>query len=221
VLDDVLDEGLVGHLGVVEDGQPFVLPVAYARDGDTVLLHGSTASRLFRLAASGVPVCLTVTLLDGFVFARSVFNSSMNYRSAVLIGAATGVEGEDEKLTALQRLAERMAPGHWDYARRPIERELRATSVLRLPIVEWSVKVSAGPPDDDDADYKLPLWAGTVPLRTVAGAPEPDPALPDGHGLPPPYVTDWPDSRARPRGPGGGLGQNGTHGRTASAADEP
>jgi nitroimidazol reductase NimA-like FMN-containing flavoprotein (pyridoxamine 5'-phosphate oxidase superfamily) len=219
VLDDLLDEGLVGHLGVVEDGQPFVLPVGYARDGDTVVMHGSTASRLFRLAVSGVPVCLTVTLLDGFVFARSVFNSSMNYRSAVIIGAATAVASDDDKLAALRRLSERMAPGHWGYARQPVERELRATAVLRLPIEEWSVKVSAGPPDDDAPDYELPLWAGIVPLHATAGAPEPDPALRDAVA-PPSHVTDWPDSRNRGREAAGGVGHNGTHGWTAPAADE-
>jgi uncharacterized protein len=199
---EILDAGLVGHLGVVGDGQPYVLPLGYARDGDTVLLHGSTASRLFRLAAGGAPVCLTVTLLDGLVFARSVFNSSMNYRSVVVLGVASEIADED-KIEALRLLSERLAPGHWHAARRPSAKELKATSVLRLPLAEASAKVSAGPPGDDDEDLGLDLWAGVVPMAALAGRPEPAPELAPGRPVPG-YVLDWrPELRpysAPPRG---------------------
>ena len=196
VVDAVLDEGLVGHLGVVgDDGQPFVLPVGYGRDGDDVLLHGSTASRVFRLAAAGAPVCLTVTLLDGVVLARSLFNSSMNYRSVMVLGVAEVVTEEQAKLAALRCLSERFSPGHWDYARRPTQQELKATTVLRLPLAESSAKVSAGPPGDDAEDYALPIWAGEVPLTVVAGVPVPDPALPKGRPAPE-HARRWAELRA-------------------------
>ena len=186
----ILDAGVVGHLAVVDEGgQPFALPLGYARDGDSVLLHGSTASRVFRLAATGAPVCLTVTLFDGIVFARSVFNSSINYRSVVVLGAATPVP-EKEKTEALRVLSERLAPGHWEAVRQPSAQELRATSVLRLPLDEASAKVSAGPPEDDPADLALDVWAGVVPVEQLWGKPESAPGLAPGRPVPA-YVQAW------------------------------
>ncbi len=190
----ILDAGLVAHLGVVDAGAPFVLPVGYARVGDDVLLHGSTASRAFKSAAAGAPICLTVTLLDGMVFARSVFNSSMNYRCVVILGTATAVADED-KTEALRLLSERLAPGHWDSVRQPSLQELKATTVLRLPLDEASAKVSAGPPEDDEADLALGYWAGVVPLTTITTAPEPAPEVAGGRPVPD-YVARWrPDVR--------------------------
>jgi uncharacterized protein len=190
VLDAVLDAGRVAHVAVRdEDGQPYVVPVAYARDGDTVLFHGSTASRLFRGLADGAPTCLTVTLLDGLVAARSVFESSMHYRSAMVLGTAAVLTGDD-KLRALQRVSEHLMPGRWADARQPNRKELAATLVLSLPLNEWSLKVSDSPPDDAAEDLDLPVWAGVLPLREVAGEPVP---APDLRGAPPlpAYVGEW------------------------------
>jgi uncharacterized protein len=190
VLDAVLDAGRVAHVAVRdEDGQPYVVPVAYARDGDTVLFHGSTASRLFRGLADGAPTCLTVTLLDGLVAARSVFESSMHYRSAMVLGTAAVLTGDD-KLRALQQVSEHLMPGRWADARQPNRKELAATLVLSLPLDEWSVKVSDSPPDDAAEDLDLPVWAGVLPLREVAGEPVP---APDLRGTPalPAYVGEW------------------------------
>jgi nitroimidazol reductase NimA-like FMN-containing flavoprotein (pyridoxamine 5'-phosphate oxidase superfamily) len=190
VLDAVLDAGRVAHVAVRDEhGQPYVVPVAYARDGDTVLFHGSTASRLFRGLADGAPTCLTVTLLDGLVAARSVFESSMHYRSAMVLGTAAVLTGED-KLRALQQVSEHLMPGRWADARQPNRKELAATLVLSLPLDEWSVKVSASPPDDAPEDLDLPVWAGVLPLREVAGEPVP---APDLRGAPPlpADVGDW------------------------------
>jgi nitroimidazol reductase NimA-like FMN-containing flavoprotein (pyridoxamine 5'-phosphate oxidase superfamily) len=185
----ILDAGLVGHLGVADAGQPFVLPVGYARVEDDLLLHGSTASRTFKLAAAGNPVCLTVTLLDGMVFARSVFNSSMNYRCVVVVGTATPVADED-KNEALRLLSERLTPVHWASVRQPSAQELKATTVLRLPLSEASAKVSAGPPEDDDADLDSDVWAGVVPVETLWGKPEPAPELSPDRPVPD-YVQRW------------------------------
>jgi nitroimidazol reductase NimA-like FMN-containing flavoprotein (pyridoxamine 5'-phosphate oxidase superfamily) len=189
-LDAVLDAGRVAHVAVRdEDGQPYVVPVAYARDGDSVLFHGSTASRLFRGLADGAPTCLTVTLLDGLVAARSVFESSMHYRSAMVLGTAAVLTGDD-KLRALQQVSEHLMPGRWSDARQPNRKELAATLVLSLPLDEWSVKVSDSPPDDAAEDLDLPVWAGVLPLREVAGEPVP---APDLRGAPPlpAYVGEW------------------------------
>ncbi len=189
-LDAVLDAGRVAHVAVRDpDGQPYVVPVAYARDGDTVVFHGSTASRLFRSLADGVPTCLTVTLLDGLVAARSVFESSMHYRCAMVLGVARPLEGAT-KVAALERVTEHLLPGRWAEARQPNRKELAATLVLALPLTEWSLKVSDGPPDDADEDLDLPVWAGVVPLLEVAGAPQPAPGL---RGAPPvpAYVASW------------------------------
>ncbi len=167
----ILDEGLVCHVGFSTDGQPFVIPTLYARIGHAVYFHGSSASRMLRGVSEGANVCLTVTLTDGIVLARSVFNHSMNYRSVVALGKAMLVEGPQEKLAALRAFTEKILSGRWDDARQPNEKELKATSVLRLPLTEASAKVRAGPPEDDDPDYALPIWAGVIPLRLVAGAP--------------------------------------------------
>jgi uncharacterized protein len=166
-IDAILDEGLVCHLGFAVDEQPFVIPTLYARVDDTVYLHGSSASRALRTLSTGVPVCVTVTLLDGLVLAKSVFNHSMNYRSVMLFGTATPLEGE-AKREALHALVEQLAPGRWDEARQPSALELKATSVLALPIDEFSAKVRTGPPTDDPEDEDLPVWAGVVPVHLAA-----------------------------------------------------
>ncbi|MCI4064375.1 pyridoxamine 5'-phosphate oxidase family protein [Micromonospora sp. R77] len=179
----VLDAGRVGHLAIADGTQPYALPVAYARDGDRVLLHGSTGSRLFRHLAAGAPACLTVTLLDGLVLARSAFESSMNYRCAMVLGTLVALGG-DEKPAALERLSEHLLPGRWAVIRPPSAKELAATLVLALPLAECSVKISAGPPDDPDDDLDRPVWAGVVPVVETYGPPQPDPRL--RHDLPPP-----------------------------------
>ncbi|MDO3701095.1 pyridoxamine 5'-phosphate oxidase family protein [Micromonospora sp. C28SCA-DRY-2] len=179
----VLDAGRVGHLAIVEGDQPYALPVGYARDGDRVLVHGATGSRLFRHLAAGAPACLTVTLLDGLVLARSAFESSMNYRCAMVLGTLASLAG-DEKLAALERLSEHLLPGRWAVIRPPSAKELAATLVLALPLTECSVKISAGPPDDPPEDLSREVWAGVVPVVESLGRPEPDPAL--RFDLPPP-----------------------------------
>jgi uncharacterized protein len=169
----ILDAGLICHVGLVDDGQPFVIPMAYARSDRTLFLHGATASRLLESLTDGVPVCVTVTLLDGLVLARSGFNHSMNYRSVVVLGTARPLEGE-EKVEALRVIAEHLAPGRWDRLRPPFPKELRATSVLAVPIDEASAKVRTGPPKDDPGDLDESVWAGVVPLHLTAGNPIPD-----------------------------------------------
>jgi uncharacterized protein len=176
-IDPILDEGLVCHLGFVSDGQPMVIPTMYVRDGDRVVVHGSAASRMTRTVGTGVPVCLTVTLLDGVVFARTANNHSMNYRSAVLIGKAEAITEPAAKLEAMRALVERIAPGRWDRIREPDDKEMRSTTILSLPIDEASAKVRTGPPLDDGDDLSLPVWAGVVPLQLAASAPVDDPAL--------------------------------------------
>ncbi len=192
----ILDEGLVAHLGIVSEGQPYVIPVLYARDGSQVYLHGSPLSRLLSNLAEGIPMCLTVTLLDGLVLARSAFHHSMNYRSVVLLGRGRPVRARDEKLEALRVLVERMAPGRSEDARGPSAKELRATEVVALPIDEASAKIRTGPPADAAADYELPVWAGVVPLDLRAGSPVPD----DRCSVPvPEYVAGWTPARPSPR----------------------
>ena len=176
-IDAILDEGLVCHLGFVSEDQPVVIPTMYVRDADRVVVHGSSAARMTRTLGAGVPVCLTVTLLDGVVFARTANNHSMNYRSAVLLGTATAVTDPVAKLEAMRALVERVAPGRWDRIRVPSDQEMRATTILSLPIDEASAKVRTGPPLDDGEDLALPVWAGVVPLRLVAGTPVPDATL--------------------------------------------
>ena len=167
----ILDEGFVCHVGFAVEGQPFVIPTLYARVDDAIYFHGSAASRMLRGAASGVSVCVTVTLTDGLVLARSVFNHSMNYRSVVALGRATLVDGSAEKLKALHAFTEKILPGRWAEARQPNENELKATSILKLPLTEVSAKIRSGPVQDDEEDYALPVWAGIVPLHLQAGAP--------------------------------------------------
>ena len=173
----ILDEGFICHVGFAVDGQPFVIPTAYGRKDANLYIHGSAASRMLRQMKEGVAVCVTVTLLDGLVLARSVFNHSMNYRSVVILGKAILVDDPEEKLTALRVLSEHILPGRWDDARQPNERELKATSVLRVPIEEFSAKVRTGPPIDDAEDYAFPTWAGVVPLEMKVGEAINDPSL--------------------------------------------
>jgi nitroimidazol reductase NimA-like FMN-containing flavoprotein (pyridoxamine 5'-phosphate oxidase superfamily) len=186
VLNAILDAGRVGHIAVVDETeQPFVLPVAYARDDDRLLVHGSTASRLFRMLAAGATTCLTVTHLDGLVLARSAFESSMHYRSAMIFGSCDVVKGAD-KLRALEVLTEHLLPKRWA----PLSKEVAATLLLSLPIEEWSVKVSDGWPDDPPEDLDAPVWAGVLPMRTTFDAPL---AAPDLRGSPevPEYLGGW------------------------------
>jgi uncharacterized protein len=180
----ILDEGFLCHVGFVADGQPFVIPTSYGRKGASLYIHGSAASRMLRQMKDGVPVCVTVTLLDGLVLARSIFNHSMNYRSVVVLGKATLVDDPEEKIEALRLLAEHILPGRWADARQPNERELKATSVLRLPIEEFSAKVRVGPPIDDEEDYSFPTWAGVVPLEMKAGEAIEDARLVPGQTVP-------------------------------------
>jgi len=171
VVNQILDEAFLCHVGFVADGQPFVIPTSYGRDGNVLYIHGSAASRMLRNLDQGVPVCITVTLLDGLVLARSVFNHSMNYRSVVILGTATAVADPAEKIAALRALSEHILPHRWDDTRRPNEKELKATSVLRLPIGEFSAKIRVGPPVDDEEDYSFPTWAGVIPLEVNSGTP--------------------------------------------------
>jgi nitroimidazol reductase NimA-like FMN-containing flavoprotein (pyridoxamine 5'-phosphate oxidase superfamily) len=190
----ILDEGFLCHAGFVVDGQPFVIPTSYGRKDASLYIHGSAASRMLRQFKEGVPVCITVTLLEGLVLARSIFNHSMNYRSAVILGKATLVDDPAEKLEALRLLSEHIIPGRWADSRQPNERELKATSVLHVPIEEFSAKVRQGPAVDDEEDYAFPTWAGVVPLEMVAGKPIDDARLLPGKEVPP-YISPY--SRVR------------------------
>src|ERR1700693_455175 len=176
----ILDEGFFCHVGFAVEGQPFVIPTGYGRSGDRLYVHGSAASRMLRSLAGGVKVCVTVTLFDGLVLARSAFNHSMNYRSVVILGTATPIENREEKLEALRAISEQIIRGRWDEVRQPNEQELKATTVLALPLEEVSAKVRTGPPHDEEEDYQLPICAGVLPFRAVPQAPLPDPRnLPD------------------------------------------
>jgi nitroimidazol reductase NimA-like FMN-containing flavoprotein (pyridoxamine 5'-phosphate oxidase superfamily) len=170
----ILDEGFVCHLGFSVDAQPYVIPTMFARVDDKIYFHGSAASRMLRNLSDGLPVCLTVTLADGLVLARSVFNHSMNYRSVVALGKASLIEQPEEKRVALRAFTEKILPGRWSDARQPNEKELKATSILRLPLTEVSAKVRVGPVEDDAPDYALQVWAGVIPLRLTPGVPERD-----------------------------------------------
>jgi uncharacterized protein len=190
-LHRVLDAALVGHLAVVDPtGQPYALPVAYARADESVLVHGSSASRLFRLCAAGTPVCFTVTELDGLVLARSAFESSMNYRSAMVLGHCTVLHGR-AKERALRQISEHLMPGRWDEVRKPSAQELKATTVLELPLDECSLKVSAEGPSDEPADLALPVWAGRLPLVRQWGEPVPADDLDPAHARIPAYIDRW------------------------------
>jgi hypothetical protein len=186
----ILDEAFLCHVGFTVDGQPFVIPTSFGRKDANLYIHGSAASRMLRQMKEGVPVCVTVTLLDGLVLARSVFNHSMNYRSVVVLGKATLVEDPTEKLEALRILSEHILPGRWDDSRRPNEQELKATSVLRMPIEEFSAKVRTGPPIDDAEDMTFPTWAGVLPLEIKAGEPINDPDLDPAREVPA-YIRDY------------------------------
>jgi uncharacterized protein len=170
----ILDEGFLCHVGFVQDGQPFVIPTLYARSGETLYMHGSGASRMLKTLAQGVDVCVTVTLVDGYVLARSAFHHSMNYRSVTALGRARLVSDEAEKLAALQVITDHIVPQRWDEVRGPNELEMKQTIVLALALEEVSAKVRAGPPADDDEDYALPVWAGVVPVGTRLGEPTGD-----------------------------------------------
>ena len=180
----ILDEGFLCHIGFVKDGQPFVIPTSYGRKGDCLFIHGSAASRMLRGMKEGLPVCVTVTLIDGLVLARSIFNHSINYRSVVILGKARSVEEPEEKLAALRALSEHILPGRWDDVRQPNERELKKTAVLGLSIEEFSAKMRTGPPLDDPEDYSFPTWAGVLPLELTARKPISDPNLQPGWEIP-------------------------------------
>jgi nitroimidazol reductase NimA-like FMN-containing flavoprotein (pyridoxamine 5'-phosphate oxidase superfamily) len=184
VVNRILDEGFICHVGFSVDGQPFVIPTSYGRHDDLLYIHGSAASRMLRNVSGGIPMCVTVTLLDGLVLARSIFNHSMNYRSVVVLGTGSAIEDREEKLTALRLLSEHIIPGRWNEARQPNEKELKATTILRVPITEFSAKVREGPAIDDEEDYSFPVWAGVLPLNLVAGDPLDDPRLVQGTEVP-------------------------------------
>jgi len=170
----ILDEGRVCHVGFCVDGQPYVIPTGYARADDRLYVHGSAASRMLRTLDAGVQVCVTVTQVDGLVLARSAFHHSVNYRSVVVLGQARLVTDPDERLQALRSFTNHLVPGRWKEVRPPNEQELKATSVLEVPLTEVSAKIRTGPPIDDEEDYGLPIWAGVVPVRAEWGEPVPD-----------------------------------------------
>jgi nitroimidazol reductase NimA-like FMN-containing flavoprotein (pyridoxamine 5'-phosphate oxidase superfamily) len=186
----ILDEALICHVGFAVDGQPVVIPTSYARIDDTFYIHGSAASRMLRALSGGIPVCVTVTLMDGLVLARSAFHHSVNYRSVVIFGNATLVEDDQGKLAAMAALTEHIVPGRWAEVRPPTAQELKATTVLALPLNEVSAKVRTGPPKDDDEDMALPVWAGVLPLQITPGVPVNDPAL-AVNLEPPAYIRDY------------------------------
>jgi len=183
-IDAILDEGLVAHVGIVHEDGPVVIPTAYGRAGDELLLHGAIRNRVFASMAAGAEACVEVTLIDGLVLARSAFHHSVNYRSVVIYGRARVVEGVAAKTDALHTIVDRIVPGRWADVRQPNDEELAATLVLALPITEASAKVRTGPPVDDEADYALDAWAGVIPLRVEVGEPEPDPRLAAGTAVP-------------------------------------
>jgi len=170
----ILDEGFVCHIGFAIEGQPYVIPTLYARAGERIYFHGSAASRMLKSAGDGVPVCLTVTLVDGFVLARSAFHHSMNYRSVVVLGSARLVTDNAEKREALHRFTNHIVPGRWEEVRQPTDQEMKATSVLALDLSEVSAKVRSGPPIDEEEDYALPIWGGFLPVHIQFGEPVAD-----------------------------------------------
>jgi uncharacterized protein len=189
-VEAILDETLISHVGFVHDGHPVVIPTLHARLGDRLYLHGSAASRMLRTLQQGVPVCVTTTLVDGLVLARSAFHHSVNYRSVVVFGEATAVEPEEQRVKALELFTEKLVPGRWADVRPPTRQELKGTKVLSLSLDEASAKVRSGPPIDDDEDYDLPVWAGVLPLATEVATPQPDPRL-DPAIETPGYVAAW------------------------------
>jgi uncharacterized protein len=175
IIYDILDEGFICHVGFVDTHHPVVIPTAYGRVGDMLYIHGSAGSRMLRSLAAGIPVCVTVTLVDGLVLARSIFHHSMNYRSVVIFGTAIAVGNKKEKLRALRSFSEHVLPGRWADVREPNKAELKQTLVLRMPLKEASAKIRSGAPVDEGRDYNLRVWAGELPLRIVAGTPIRDP----------------------------------------------
>jgi len=190
LVEQILDEALICQVGFVVDGQPFVIPTTYGRVGDTLYIHGSPASRMLRTLQTGVPVCVSVTLLDGLVLARSAFHHSMNYRSVVILGTAVLVQDAHAKLEALRAFTEHIVPGRWAEVRQPSPQELAGTLVLALPLEEVSAKVRTGPPVDDEEDYALPVWAGELPLQLISSMAIADPRLTQGLE-PPAYVQTY------------------------------
>ena len=186
----ILDEAFVCHVGFVVDGQPYVIPTNFGRVGDTLYLHGSAASRMLRTLSEGIPVCVTVTLVDGLVLARSAFHHSVNYRSVVILGTAKLVDDPTEKMEALRLFTEHIMRGRWDEIRWPNEQEMKGTTVLALPLEEVSAKVRVGGPVDDEEDYSLPVWAGVLPMSTTTGAPVPDTRLKEGVAVPA-YISEY------------------------------
>jgi nitroimidazol reductase NimA-like FMN-containing flavoprotein (pyridoxamine 5'-phosphate oxidase superfamily) len=186
----IIDEALLCHVGFAQEGQPFVIPTLHARLGDRLLLHGATTSRMLKHLQAGNPVCVTMTIADGLVLARSVFHHSINYRSVVLFGQGTLITDPDEKMSALAAFTDRLMPGRWDDAREPNRKEFKATSVVAIPIDSASAKVRVGPPKDDEEDLGLPVWAGVVPIRQVVDVPQPAPDLRDGVAVPG-YIEEY------------------------------
>ena len=186
----IIDAALICHVGFAIDDQPYIIPTLHARQGDTILLHGAKGSRLLRHIQSGGEVCITITLLDGIVLARSVFHHSINYRSAVLFGTGAVIADEQARLQALEAFTERLIPGRWQDARQPNAHELRQTTVVAVPIASASAKLRSGPPGDEAEDYDLPVWAGVLPLQQIAGTPLADPQLKPGIALPD-YIRDF------------------------------
>ena len=186
----IIDAALICHVGFAIDDQPYIIPTLHARQGDTILLHGAKGSRLLRHIQSGGEVCITITLLDGIVLARSVFHHSINYRSAVLFGTGAVIADEQARLQALEAFTERLIPGRWQDARQPNAHELRQTTVVAVPIASASAKLRSGPPGDEAEDYDLPVWAGVLPLQQIVGTPLADPQLKPGIALPD-YIRDF------------------------------
>jgi nitroimidazol reductase NimA-like FMN-containing flavoprotein (pyridoxamine 5'-phosphate oxidase superfamily) len=193
----ILDAAFICHVGFVDGGQPFVIPTAFARLGDRLVLHGSAASRMLKTLVTGAPACVTVTLVDGLVLARSAFHHSINYRSVVVVGSATEITDPDEKTRTLDAIVEHIVPGRLGEVRAPTENELKATRAVWFPLDEASAKLRTGPPKDDDEDYALRVWAGELPLRLTPQTPVADPRLPDGIPLPE-HVSGWPRGPRRP-----------------------
>lgn len=191
----ILDAGFLAHVGFCVNGQPFVIPTLFGREGDTIYLHGSAASRMLNQLATGVPACVTVTHVDAFVLARSAFHSSMNYRSAVVFGTAKEIQERERKLHALQTISEHLLRGRWNDVRQPTDQELKATTVLEMAIEEASAKIRTGPPSDDEEDYALPVWAGLLPIEPKIKDPIPDERLKAGVEIPA-YVRNRSPSRA-------------------------
>jgi uncharacterized protein len=189
-IHEILDAGFLAHVGFNVNGQPFVIPTLFGRAGETLYLHGSAASRMLRELSTGVPACVTVTLVDGLVLARSAFHHSMNYRSVVAFGTARKIEDPIHKTEALRVISDHLIAGRWEDVRAPYEQELKATSVLEFAMEEASAKIRSGPPVDDEEDYALPMWAGVLPLTIRSGQPVPDPRLPAGTAIPE-YVNSY------------------------------